>query len=114
MHRPLPGSDGDYGTSATGSMPRDGLFAALVEFEPGGGLEPGKGLYRHRGVPAALGGRDFSAATMLRALAGQAGAQRFFTAAGRPFSLYAVVGSHRHASQLAARLNELLRGVRIG
>jgi hypothetical protein len=50
---------------------------------------------------------------MLRRLPGQAGAQRFFTAAGRPFSLYAVLGSGRRAPALVPRLNELLGAIRI-
>ena len=110
---PLPREDGDYGTSATSLMRRANVFATLIEFEPGNGLEPGRGLYRTRGVPAELDPREFAAATMLRRLPGQAGAQRFFTAAGRPFCLYAVIGSSRRAEALVPRVNELLGSVRI-
>jgi hypothetical protein len=108
---PLPAEDGDYGTSATSAMPRRGVFATLIEFRPGGGLKPGVGLYAPRGVPA-LSGEDFAPETMLRALPGQAGAQRFFTEAGRPFCLYAVIGG-RQAQPLVPRLGEALRAVRI-
>jgi hypothetical protein len=110
---PLPADDGDYGTRATSRMARAGVFATLIEFGPGEGLEPGRGLYRPRGVPRALAAEDFSAATMLRRLPGQAGAQRFFTAAGRPFCLYAVIGSRRRAPALVPRLNDLLERIRI-
>jgi hypothetical protein len=109
----LPGDDGDYGTSATSRMSRAGVFATLIEFSPGEGLEPGRGLYRPRGVPRRLAARDFSPETMLRRLPGQAGAQRFFTAAGRPFCLYAVIGSSRRAETLAPEVNRLLAAVRI-
>jgi hypothetical protein len=109
----LPGEDGDYGTTATARMRRANVFATLIEFGPGGGLEPGRGLYRPRGVPAALDPEDFSPETMLRRLPGQAGTQRFFTAAGRPFCLYAVIGSSRRAPVLVPRLNELLGAIRI-
>lgn len=109
----LPRSDGDYGTTATARMRRANVFATLIEFSPGNGLEPGRGLYRPRGVPASLDPDDFSAETMLRRLPGQAGAQRFFTAAGRPFCLYAVIGSRRSAPVLVPRLNELLGAIRI-
>jgi hypothetical protein len=110
----LPGEDGDYGTTATSRMTRAGVFATLIEFSPGDGLRPGRGLYRARGVPRRLRPEDFAAETMLRALPGQAGAQRFFTAGGRPFCLYAVLGSRRCATALAPRLNELLGAIRIG
>lgn len=110
---PLPASDGDYGTSATSAMPAQGVFSALVEFRPGGGLKPGKGLYSAEGVPSRLAPEDFSPDTMLRALPGQAGVQRFFTAAGRPFCLYAVIGSRRHAALLVPQLNGLIGAVRI-
>jgi hypothetical protein len=109
----LPADDGDYGTTATSWMDRGSVFATLIEFSPGGGLEPGRGLYRPRGVPRRLGRDDFSPETMLRALPGQAGAQRFYTAAGRRFGLYAVIGSRRRAPQLVPRLNELLGAIRI-
>ena len=52
--------------------------------------------------------------TMLRALPGQAGLQRFFTVAGRPFCLYAVIGSRAAGPRVIPRLNEMLRAVRIG
>jgi hypothetical protein len=109
----LPADDGDYGTTATSRMARAGVFATLIEFSPGEGLKPGRGLYRPRGVPRDLDAGDFSAATMLRRLPGQAGAQRFFTARGRPFCLYAVIGSRRRAPALVPRLNELLGAIRI-
>jgi hypothetical protein len=109
---PLPAEDGDYGTTATSAMPRRGVFATLIEFRPGGGLKPGAGLYAPRGVPAELGPEDFAPETMLRALPGQAGAQRFFTEAGRPFCLYAVIGG-RQAREHVPRLSEALRAVRI-
>jgi hypothetical protein len=110
---PLPAHDGDYGTSATSAMPRRGIFVTLVEFAPGGGLKPGRGLYAHDGLPVELSPSDFSPETMLRAASGQAGVQRFFTAAERPFCLYVVIGSHREAGRLAPAVNGVLRAVRI-
>lgn len=109
----LPGEDGDYGTAATARMQGRNVFATLIEFSPGNGLEPGRGLYRRRGVPSALAAADFAPETMLRRLPGQAGTQRFFTVAGRPFCLYAVIGSRRRAPVLVPRINELLRAIRI-
>lgn len=106
--------DGDFGTRTTATMPRRGVFAALVEYQPGAGLEPGVGLYAPAGVPGPLAVADFDPAAMLRTLPGQAGVQRFFTAAERPFCLYAVIGSHRDARTLAPQVNALLAGVTIG
>lgn len=111
---PLPAADGDYGTTATSGMPARGAFFTLVEFEPGNGLRPGQGLYAPAGVPSRLAPRDFAPDTLLRRLPGQAGVQRFFTAAGRPFCLYAVIGSRRQAPALVPRVNRLLAAVRIG
>jgi hypothetical protein len=109
----LPADDGDFGTGATSAMPRRGVFTSLVEFQPGGGLVPGVGLYAAAGIPGPLAPRDFDSSSMLRALPGQAGVQRFFTAAGRPFCLYAVVGSHRDAPVLIPQINALLAAVQI-
>lgn len=109
----LPADDGDFGTGATSAMPRRGVFASLVEFQPGGGLVPGVGLYAADGIPGPLAAGDFDPSSMLRALPGQAGVQRFFTAAGRPFCLYAVVGSRRDGSALIPQINALLAAVQI-
>ena len=109
----LPADDGDFGTGATSGMPRRGVFTSLVEFQPGGGLLPGVGLYAPVGVPGPLASRDFDPSSMLRALPGQAGVQRFFTAAGRPFCLYSVIGSHRGAATLVPQINALLASISI-
>ena len=109
---PLPARDGEFGTAATDSMPRSGAFLALVEYERGAGLEPGVGLFAPTGPPRALSAGDFAPETMLRPRPGQVGAQRFFTTAGRPFCLYAVLGSAAHGAAIAA-LNRLLGSIRI-
>lgn len=109
----LPADDGDFGTGATSAMPRRGVFVSLVEFQPGGGLLPGVGLYAPDGIPGPLTADDFDPSSMLRALPGQAGVQRFFTTAGRPFCLYAVVGSHRERAGLVPQINDLLASISI-
>jgi hypothetical protein len=102
----LPADDGDFGTGATAEMSPSGTFVALLEYQAGGGLEPGKGLYAGR-PPASLAPDDFDPRALLRALPGQLGAQRFFTASGRPFCLYAVIGSEAFSRRLV-ELNELV------
>jgi len=46
-------------------------------------------------------------------LSGQSGTQWFFTEAGRPFTLYAVLGSHARRSVLVPRVNQLLAGLSV-
>src|ERR671935_218601 len=63
----LPADNGEFGTEATSSMPPDGVFLALVEYQTGQGLEPGRGRFAPRRVPVPLGPSDFHPATLLRA-----------------------------------------------
>ncbi len=109
----LPVKTGDFGTAATAAMPADGVFAALVEYQPGQGLEARKGLFEPQGVPAPLTARDFDPRTMLRASPGQAGLQRFFSIGNRPLCLYAVLGSARGAEARLYELNGALASLQI-
>lgn len=88
---PLPARDSDFGTEATSRMPPGGMFIALTEYRPGGDLQPGTGLFKPEGMPQPLDPRRFSPRALLRTRPGQSGFQHFFTHAGRPFCLYAVV-----------------------
>ena len=87
----LPSRDGEFGTRATGLMPRDGLFLAMTEYRVGEG-ELGAGLFAGR-RPRSLRAAELGASTLLRPVAGQRGVQRFFSAANRAFCLYVVAGS---------------------
>jgi hypothetical protein len=109
----LPSDDGDFGVRATSAMGAGGVFTSLVEYQPGDGLVPGAGLFAAVGPPEALEPRDFDPRALLRAIPGQAGTQRFFTAAGRPFCLYAVLGSGARAGELAGEVNRVLGSLRI-
>ena len=108
----LPGADGSFGTSATSAMPRRGIFLSLVEYQAGSGLEPGVGLYEPLGLPT-LTVSELRADSLLRALPGQAGAQRFFTAANRPFCLYVVVGDGTAGAALVPTINRLIAAIEI-
>jgi hypothetical protein len=88
---PLPRVDGEFGTRATGSMPRDGLFLALTEYRVADD-ELGSGIFAGS-RPRSLDPGLLSAHTLLRPVAGQRGLQRFFSATGRAFCLYVVAGS---------------------
>ena len=45
--------DGEFGDASTAQMPPGSAFVALVEYLPGAGLEPGRGLYAPKTDPAA-------------------------------------------------------------
>ena len=87
---PLPRADGEFGTRATGGMPADALFLALTEYR----IDPtglNEGIFAAR-APRRLRPELLSERTLLRPVAGQRGLQRFFSAAGRAFCFYVVVG----------------------
>lgn len=110
----LPLEDGEFGDRGTALMPSGASFLVLTEYRPGAGLEPGRGLFASRRIPRSLDPTAFSAAGLAHPRAGQAGMQRFFTAAGRPFCLYVVISGARAArpAQLGA-LSAVLRSLRI-
>lgn len=104
LHR----DDGDYGAAATGRMRGDDIFAALLEFKIDRAVQPGVGLFEQTDGLPVLRAADFAPAQLQVTRAGQLGCQRFFSAAGRPFCLYAVL---RPARRRPARLVRELRGV---
>ncbi len=101
---PLPPSDGEFGTRATGAMPDDGLFLVLTEYELSA-AEVGRGIFSGS-QPRSVREEMLSPRTLLRPLPGQRGLQRFFSAAGRGFCLYVVSGRAGHRRLAAA--NEVL------
>jgi hypothetical protein len=108
----LPAHDGEFGSHATAQMPPGGMFLALTEYRPGGGLQAGRGLFAPAPPNGSIARNHFHPRTLLVAREGQEGLQRFFTANGRPFCLYVVLDrrtAHTAVShpQLAA-LNALL------
>ena len=102
---PLPLSDGEFGANATRRMRADAAFVSVTEYRVDRKLTPRQGLFSAL-QPRALSGAAFSPNALLRGIVGQLGTQMFFTAAGRPFALYAVVGS---SAALAVRLPEVNR-----
>jgi hypothetical protein len=109
----LPLEDGEFGDRSTRAMPHGASFLALTEYRPGAGLEPGKGLFASGRIPRALDPTAFSPTGLAHPRPGQAGMQRFFTAAGRPFCLYAVVSpARRRPAQLVGELSAVLATLR--
>lgn len=107
---PLPVERGDYGGGAVELMLRGDVLIVLFEF---GAAEAGTALFSTPGVPWPLTAADFDPNRMQRPLPGQAGAQRFFTEAGRPFCLYVVLGWYQDAEALVEVVNEVLATVEI-
>jgi len=115
----LPDADGDFGGTASRRMPHGGSFLALTEYQPGQGLEPGKGLFAAEAIPLPLGPHEFHPRTLMVARPGHRGFQHFFTAGNRPFCLYAVIRPHAAgtvagaaAAQVSA-INDVLATVAI-
>ncbi len=121
---PLPTSDGDFGSGATARMPLGGALLVVKEYRAGPRLVPGTGLFASRSIPLPLHSGRFHPRTLQVGRPGQAGFQHFFTVAGRPFCIYAVVkaapaaatiasGAHGQVAQLS-HLASSLRFHRIG
>jgi hypothetical protein len=103
---PLPPTDGDFGSGATGMMPEGGAFLALKEYEPGPRLHPGEGLFAARSLPLPLDARRFNPRALQVGRRGQAGLQHFFTVARRPFCLYTVISTLAPRTALVAFADE--------
>jgi hypothetical protein len=105
----LPPGRGDFGTGAVETMGEQHVFVSLVEYDA---EEAGRALFAARGFPR-LTVHDFAPNQLQRRLPGQLGCQRFFTERGRPFCLYAVLGSQRHAVSLVQELHEMIARLRV-
>jgi hypothetical protein len=113
---PLPVDDGDFGAGAVLTMPAGGEFVCLTEYRPGQGLVPGRGLFAGEPVSLPLKYSHFHPRALHVARSGCAGLQHFFTSAGRPFCLYAVIRPARGQPRAAGSslgLNRVLSTVSI-
>jgi hypothetical protein len=105
---PLPDDVGDFGGGAVNLMGPGDVYATLFEYGP---ESLGKALFARQGLPSSFGPNDFSPMTLRRGLGGQSGTQRFFTESDRPFSFYAVLGSHVLRNSLVPKVNALLSSI---
>lgn len=108
--------DGEFGDASTDQMPAGSAFVALVEYLPGAGLEPGRGLYAPRRIRLPLDPTAFSPRRLAHIRPGQEGIQQFFTAAGRPLCLYVVLaarGDRLVRRRQLAVLDGMLRSLRV-
>lgn len=106
---PLPPERGDFGSGVVDGMGPDDVFVSLFEYDT---ADAARALFSAQGLPGPRPG-DFSTAVLQRTQLGHSGAQWFFTAAGRPFCLHAVLGSHSRRAAGAARLAALLAGTTV-
>ncbi len=107
---PLPDGVGDFGSGAVTMMGVDDVFVALFDYGP---TSLGTPLFARQGMPRSLSPEDFRPTLLRRGLGGQSGTQWFFTESGRPFTLYAVLGSHARRDFLVPRINGLLRSLNV-
>lgn len=103
----LPAETGDFGSDAVERMGPEDVLVCVLEFDD---ADAGSPLYRRSGVPR-LQAASFDPASMQRTIAGQCGTQAFFTAGGRAFCAYAVLGRARDIEPLVAKVNGLLQSV---
>ncbi|HWE69450.1 MAG TPA: hypothetical protein VG205_03755 [Acidimicrobiales bacterium] len=107
---PLPNGVGDFGSGAVTTMGPNDIFAVLFEYGP---ESVGTALFSRQGMPRSLGVNDFRPNLLRRGIGGQSGTQWFFTESQRPFTFYAVLGSHVRRSALVPQVNALLSNLAV-
>lgn len=107
---PLPNQVGDFGSGAVTLMGPSDIFAVLFEYGP---ESVGTRLFARQGMPGLLGIDDFRPNLLRRGIGGQSGTQWFFTESERPFTFYAVLGSHARRAALVPHVNSLLSNLSV-
>lgn len=102
---PLPPTRGDFGSGAVEIMSGSDVLMVLLEY---GRESASTALFATPGPPRQLAPDAFSSRALQRTIQGQAGLQMFFTASGRPFCLYVVLGSYNDRSRLVPMVNTVL------
>ena len=106
----LPGDVDDYGDGGVQLMSGRDVFVALVEFDP---AAVATALFARRGFPSRISANEIRPTGVQRQIAEQAGVQRFFSAGGRAWCLYVVVGSYADRRALVPRANELIGAIEV-
>jgi hypothetical protein len=107
---PIPGQRGDYGGGLVEQLSQDDVFVSVLEFGP---EAVSSALFRSLGAVPGLTPDSYRPQQLQRVIRGQAGAQRFFSVAGRAFCLYSVVGSIANRVGLTARANALIGSLQV-
>lgn len=106
----LPWVRGDYGSNVVDRLGRRDAFFALIEFDP---EAASTALFGPTGIPRPRSA-DFSPLQLHRVLPRQSGAQWFFNARGRAFSLYVVIGDHAQRLFVLPRVRQIIETVGVG
>jgi hypothetical protein len=109
---PLPPvrSVGDFGSGIVQYLGDEDVLAVLFEYGP---ESLGTALFARAALPRTIALDQFKTFRLRRGMPGQAGTQCFFTEAGRPFTLYAVLGSYEHRARAVGRLSGLLAEISV-
>ena len=105
----LPADRATYGSDVVGSMGQEDAFVALLEFTPSSAHTA---LFANA-VPRHLRSVDFSGSQLQRTIAGQLGAQRFFSVAERALCCYVVLGGRGALRRALGDVNRVLSGLRV-
>jgi hypothetical protein len=105
----LPPDVADFGGGAVELMGNRDLLVILFEYDRSSANTP---LFAATGIPR-LGVDDFDPYALQQVLPGQSGVQRFFSAAGRAFCAYVVLGSHTRRFRTVPVVNDVLAATRI-
>jgi hypothetical protein len=106
----LPPGRADYGGGLVETLGPDDIFIGMLEFGPEAATQP---LFRSLTAVPSLTPGSYRPQQLQRTIRGQAGVQRFFTAGGRAFCLYSVIGAFTNRIPLTARANQLLGSLRV-
>jgi hypothetical protein len=107
---PLVSGRGDYGGGLVETLGADDVFVSFLEFGPEAAETA---LFRQiQGVPG-LTPDLYRPRQLQRTIAGQAGVQRFFSAGGRAFCLYSVIGAMTNRVALTDRANQVIGSFRV-
>jgi hypothetical protein len=106
----LPVQRGDYGSGLVELLGVHDVFVSILDFGPEAANRP---LFRALSAVPGLTPDAYRPNQLQRTVRGQAGVQRFFTASGRGFCLYSVIGAFANRVVLTARANEILGTVRV-
>ncbi|MEX2624565.1 MAG: hypothetical protein WD651_12660 [Acidimicrobiia bacterium] len=108
---PIPRDRGDFGSGLVETLGIEDAFLSIVEY---GEEAVGTALFP---VVARLPGMilpdEFDPSQLQRAIAGQAGLQRFFTLGDRAFCVYTVVGAFSRRAFVVPKVRGLLGGLEI-
>jgi hypothetical protein len=104
---PLPpvSEVGDFGSGIVQLLGPDDVVVVMFEY---GRESVGTALFAREGMPRTIPIYQFLPYRLRRGIAGQVGAQVFFTEAGRPFTIYSVLGDGARAAAGVAKVNALL------